>query len=180
VSFENGFIFAPKNECKMYAIDWQAECPNAFNTEELNECFGEINVTESLEIECENGYESVFDKSLFTSTVVTEYQLVCSNLWKDTVISTMFMAGLFFGVSIFGPVMDRFGRLNAIFIASSCLAAVQLPLTIVPTSATGPIDNSGQFLKNSYLLYSFPEWFTSIKFQLVEVVNMSLTVTWFF
>jgi MFS family permease len=123
----------------MYAIDWPTACPNALTFDKLNDCFTQNNLAESAEIECENGYESVFDQSLFTNTVVTEYQLVCSNAWIETVISTLFMAGLFFGVSIFGPIMDKLGRLNAMMISSIGLFAVQIPLIFIPVSGQAPI-----------------------------------------
>ena len=42
--------------------------------------------------------------------MVTEWNLVCENAYIDPIISSIFMAGLFFGVSIFGPIMDRYGR----------------------------------------------------------------------
>ena len=148
-------------------------CPNLTSVNELHQCFISNNLSESAEVGCENGFESVFDKSVFTSTVVTDYQLVCSNVWidlggkchfliffhrifylinfyndtncsfshpgKDTVISSLTMAGLFCGVFIFGPIIDRFGRLNAILTASIGLVLVQLPLIFIPVSVKGLI-----------------------------------------
>ena len=66
--------------------------------------------------------------NIFTTLtiVVTEWHLVCDNEWIDPIISTIFMAGLLFGVSIFGPIMDRYGRRNAIQISAIGLVIVQV------------------------------------------------------
>ena len=87
-----------------------------------------------LEIEaCSTGY--IFDQSIFTRTVTTDYELVCENAYIESTISSIFFAGLFFGVFIFGPICDKIGRTKASVIASCCLIVVQIPLIFLPKSA---------------------------------------------
>ena len=88
----------------------------------------------SLEIEaCSSGY--IFDKSVFTRTVTTDFELVCENAYIESTISSIFFAGLFFGVFIFGPITDKIGRTKASVIASVCCFFVQIPLIFLPKSA---------------------------------------------
>ena len=63
LTFEEGKSFAPEDKCQMYDIDWAKQCPGAVKFEDLEKCFDEKKLNQSELIPCENGYESVFDKS---------------------------------------------------------------------------------------------------------------------
>lgn len=52
----------------------------------------------------------VYDRSVFDETLVTEFDLVCSEKWKKGFIGVMYMIGLFIGSYIIGFISDRFGR----------------------------------------------------------------------
>jgi len=52
----------------------------------------------------------VYDQSVFRETLVTEYDLVCSEKWKKGLIGVMYMIGLFIGSYIIGFISDRYGR----------------------------------------------------------------------
>jgi len=58
-------------------------------------------------VPCEN---YVWDRSVFHETLVTEFNLVCSQKWKKGFIGVMYMIGLFIGSYIIGFISDRFGR----------------------------------------------------------------------
>jgi len=57
---------------------------------------------------CVDGYE--FDDSLFSSTVVTEFELVCDRAPLDGLATSIYMVGTMIGSVVFGIVSDRFGR----------------------------------------------------------------------
>lgn len=57
---------------------------------------------------CEDGY--VYDTSIYKSTVVTEWNVVCSNEIYITLSTSLFYVGFFFGAVIGGLVSDRLGR----------------------------------------------------------------------
>ena len=40
-------------------------------------------------------------------SVVTDFELVCENSYIDPIISSLFMAGMLFGVTIFGLVAQN-------------------------------------------------------------------------
>uniref|UniRef100_H2XZQ1 Major facilitator superfamily (MFS) profile domain-containing protein n=1 Tax=Ciona intestinalis TaxID=7719 RepID=H2XZQ1_CIOIN len=59
-------------------------------------------------IKCDKGYH--YDTSLFTQTVVTEFNLVCDRNYLNALSTSMFYAGMLIGSFLFGNMADRFGR----------------------------------------------------------------------
>lgn len=60
-----------------------------------------------------------YDKSIFESTVVTQWDLVCIKAPLASTVQAIYMVGVFFGTLTYGLVSDRFGRRWAILIATS-------------------------------------------------------------
>ncbi|XP_078685957.1 organic cation transporter protein-like isoform X2 [Branchiostoma floridae x Branchiostoma belcheri] len=59
-------------------------------------------------ISCIHGWE--YDMSIYHSTVVTEYDLVCGRHWLKELGQSIFMVGVSAGGLISGTASDRFGR----------------------------------------------------------------------
>jgi len=87
-----------ERQCQRYNINW--------NT--TTECqFEDVETDISGVTNCQR---SVYDKSQFLSTIVTEFHLTCEDEWKQTQINTLFMAGMLIGAVTLGNLADIFGR----------------------------------------------------------------------
>ncbi|XP_075922303.1 solute carrier family 22 member 13-like [Petromyzon marinus] len=63
---------------------------------------------------CTNGW--MYDTSQYSSTIVTEFDLVCERRWLNEMSQAMFMLGFLLG-SAGGPLSDRYGRKGLIVVA---------------------------------------------------------------
>uniref|UniRef100_A0A8C4RKB1 Solute carrier family 22 member 5-like n=1 Tax=Erpetoichthys calabaricus TaxID=27687 RepID=A0A8C4RKB1_ERPCA len=71
---------------------------------------GQVNETE----ECLDGWE--FGKERYASTIVTEWNLVCSEAWKVPACTSVYFCGVLAGSMLSAQFSDRFGRKKTLFI----------------------------------------------------------------
>ncbi|XP_047589487.1 solute carrier family 22 member 7 isoform X1 [Lutra lutra] len=64
---------------------------------------------------CPQGWD--YDRSEFSSTIVTEWDLVCEQKGLNKATSTFFFAGVLVGAVAFGYLSDRFGRRRLLLVA---------------------------------------------------------------
>ncbi|XP_061103249.1 organic cation/carnitine transporter 2-like isoform X3 [Conger conger] len=73
----------------------------------------DVNVSEIEQESCKNGWE--YDRSIYISTIVSEWDLVCNDAWKVPMTSSVYFLGLMVGSIISGQLSDRFGRKIQLF-----------------------------------------------------------------
>ncbi|KAI1902938.1 hypothetical protein AGOR_G00021450 [Albula goreensis] len=63
---------------------------------------------------CVDGW--TYSEDFYQTTIVTEFDLVCSNEWKQPFTSSVFFMGVLCGSFLSGQLSDRFGRKPILFI----------------------------------------------------------------
>ncbi|XP_064214230.1 organic cation transporter protein-like isoform X1 [Tribolium castaneum] len=58
-----------------------------------------------------------FDRSVFTETIITEWDLVCNRAYLANLAQTLTMLGILFGNMLFGYLSDRLGRRSPLICA---------------------------------------------------------------
>ncbi|KAK2113750.1 hypothetical protein P7K49_008016 [Saguinus oedipus] len=66
-------------------------------------------------VPCSQGWE--YDRSEFSSTIATEWDLVCEQKGLNKAVSTFFFTGVLVGAVAFGYLSDRFGRRRLLLVA---------------------------------------------------------------
>uniref|UniRef100_A0A6I8NAZ5 Major facilitator superfamily (MFS) profile domain-containing protein n=1 Tax=Ornithorhynchus anatinus TaxID=9258 RepID=A0A6I8NAZ5_ORNAN len=100
---------------------WQLLLPNA-SAEGL--------VTEG----CLQGW--VYDRTVFLSTIVTEWDLVCGKESMKSIAQSVYMAGLQVGAVVFGTLSDRFGRKTIMTWSALQMSLTGVCAAFVPTYAS--------------------------------------------
>ncbi|XP_034966442.1 solute carrier family 22 member 7-like [Zootoca vivipara] len=67
---------------------------------------------------CQNGW--VYNRSQFTSTIATQWDLVCEQKELNHATATFFFIGVMLGALIFGYLSDRFGRKTMLLVSYVC------------------------------------------------------------
>ncbi|KAK2817096.1 hypothetical protein Q5P01_025287 [Channa striata] len=115
----------------------------------------------ALIVECQNGW--VYDNSTFKSTVVTEWDLVCSRKGLSKATATIFFVGVMCGAPIFGFLSDRFGR-RPLLLVSYVSSAVFAVLSA---------------FSNSYVMFAIMRFLTGMSYAGISIVAVALNVEWF-
>ncbi|KAK5620839.1 hypothetical protein CRENBAI_018017 [Crenichthys baileyi] len=96
------------SKCSRYKLE------NVLNYSERGLLPGvDVNLSNVPKEGCLDGW--AFDQSVYTSTIVSEWNLVCDESWKSPLTSSIFFCGVLTGSLISGQLSDRFGRKIVMF-----------------------------------------------------------------
>ncbi|XP_028271059.1 solute carrier family 22 member 7-like [Parambassis ranga] len=116
---------------------------------------------DSSTVQCQNGW--VYDNSTFKTTLVTEWDLVCSRKGMNKATATIFFIGVMIGAPVFGFLSDRFGRRPLLLV--SYLSS----MTFAVLSA----------FSTSYIMFVIMRFFTGISLAGISIISIVLNVEWF-
>ncbi|KAM7398320.1 hypothetical protein PAMA_006299 [Pampus argenteus] len=85
----------------------------------------DVNLTDLAQERCVDGW--TYSRDIYQSTIVSEFDLVCSEQWKQPFTTTLYFLGVLVGSFFAGQVSDRYGR-KPVFFATM---AVQTIFTFV-------------------------------------------------
>ncbi|XP_040283602.1 solute carrier family 22 member 7 [Bufo bufo] len=92
---------------------------------------------------CDQGWE--YDRSMFSSTTVTQWDLVCERKGLSHLLATFFFIGVMLGSVVFGYLSDRFGRRSMLLLSwvlslvfgGLSAASVSYPMAVICLTLSG-------------------------------------------
>ncbi|XP_028279807.1 solute carrier family 22 member 7-like [Parambassis ranga] len=111
-------------------------------------------------VQCQSGW--VYDNSTFTSTLATEWDLVCDRKSLPKTTSTIFFFGVMMGALAFGYFCDKYGR-------KSTLLASYIVSIVFGFSST---------FANSYILFAVLRFLTGFGLTGISITSIVLSIEW--
>ncbi|CAN8177765.1 unnamed protein product [Coccothraustes coccothraustes] len=108
---------------------------------------------------CGDGW--TYDRSVFTSTIITEWDLVCSSRGLKQLAQSLYMAGVLVG-GVFGGLSDRFGRRSVLTWCYLQMAAMGTCSSFAPT----------------FTVYCLFRFLTGMAFSGIVLNSVSLSLEW--
>ncbi|KAM4590754.1 solute carrier family 22 member 7-like [Odontesthes bonariensis] len=111
-------------------------------------------------VQCSSGW--IYDNSTFSSTLATEWDLVCDSKSLTKATSTIFFFGVMMGAIAFGYLCDKYGRKNT-------LLASYIMTVLFGFSST---------FANSYTLFAVLRFFTGFSLAGISLNSIVLSIEW--
>ncbi|KAK1171250.1 solute carrier family 22 member 7-like [Acipenser oxyrinchus oxyrinchus] len=111
-------------------------------------------------VECQYGW--VYDTSIFSSTVATEWDMVCNKKGLNQASATFFFIGVMIGAIVFGGLSDKLGR-KPMLLASFTVSIV------FGLAATFSV---------SYVMFAIMRSLTGFGLTGISIISICLTIEW--
>ncbi|XP_078267185.1 organic cation/carnitine transporter 2-like [Rhinoraja longicauda] len=112
-------------QCSRYRLDVIRNLSEVFPDPDL------LNVSGIEEEPCLDGWE--YSQDQYTSTIVSEWDLVCDDTWKGPFTTSLYFFGVLIGSGGSGVISDRFGRKIVLFGTMAVQVLFNLLLTLSPS-----------------------------------------------
>ncbi|XP_023269122.1 solute carrier family 22 member 7 [Seriola lalandi dorsalis] len=109
---------------------------------------------------CPHGW--IYDRSQFSSTTATEWDLVCDDKQLNQALATYFFLGVTFGAILFGQLSDKFGRKSMLLVAF--IAATMLGFTSA--------------FSTSYVMFAISRALCGVALSGLSIIGVVLGIEW--
>nr|XP_057943136.1 solute carrier family 22 member 4-like [Doryrhamphus excisus] len=115
-----------RSKCRRYRLDVVR------NLSDMGAVPGrDVNLSSLEQEDCVDGWS--YSNERYQSTIVSEFDLVCSDSWKKPFTSTIFFLGVLVGSFFSGVLSDRFGRKPILFTNLAVQAVFSLAMIASPS-----------------------------------------------
>ncbi|XP_070835114.1 solute carrier family 22 member 7-like isoform X2 [Chaetodon trifascialis] len=165
-ALDDGIVFRNLTADQKLAVGIPAEqdgTPSScrmFSKPQYQHLSGSNSSEDAVTVQCQNGW--VYDNSTFKSTLVTEWDLVCSRKGMNKATVTVFFIGVMVGAPIFGFLSDRFGRRPLLMV--SYLSS--LTFAVFSTLST------------SYIMFVIMRFFVGFSLAGISIIAHVLNIEW--
>ncbi|KAM6922183.1 solute carrier family 22 member 7-like [Lycodopsis pacificus] len=111
-------------------------------------------------VQCQSGW--VYDNSTFTSTLATEWDLVCDRKSLTQTTGTIFFFGVMIGTIAFGFLCDKYGRKN----------------TLLASYIMVTVSGFASAFANSYILFAVLRFLTGFGLAGITINSIVLSIEW--
>ncbi|XP_034549171.1 solute carrier family 22 member 4-like [Notolabrus celidotus] len=126
-----------RSSCSRYELDQVQNLSALGTTPNLGPAYNmsgsgpEVLVSGLKQESCKDGW--TYSSEYYESTVVTEFNLVCNDQWKQRLTSLAYFLGGLSGCIVSGQISDRFGRKPVLFSAIAMLSIFSSALAFAPS-----------------------------------------------
>lgn len=113
------------SQCSRYRLDVIRSLSEVFPDPDL------LNVSGIDEEPCLDGWD--YSQDQYTSTIISEWDLVCDDTWKEPFATSLYFFGMMIGSGGSGIISDRFGRKIVLFGTMAVQILFNLLLTLSPS-----------------------------------------------
>lgn len=117
--FDEHAFASTNTKCRKWNFDWESSCPNATSAGDYQSCESIMRSNE-VDLTCSKCEDYVYaSNNTFTQTVISEFHWLCddSAIPINSITTSIFMTGLFFGALGFGNLSDSIGRRQTMLIS---------------------------------------------------------------
>ncbi|XP_035994927.1 solute carrier family 22 member 4 isoform X1 [Fundulus heteroclitus] len=126
-----------RSSCSRYELDLvrnlsaMGASPNWMQNQSLQGSRPEVHLSQLKQEGCKDGW--TYSTEYFQSTVVTEFDLVCSEQWKQPLTSLTYFLGGLVGCFVSGIISDRIGRKPVLFGSIAVLSVFSTAMAFAPS-----------------------------------------------
>ncbi|KAJ8361532.1 hypothetical protein SKAU_G00180570 [Synaphobranchus kaupii] len=163
---EDGKVFRNLTQDQRLSVSIPAEDDGSrssckmFREPQFHLLYNFSNATEMPAVPCQYGW--VYDTSIFSSTLATEWDLVCDKRSLNKATATIFFVGVMTGAVVSGSLSDRYGRKSMLLVSY----------------LSGMVFGLASAFSSSFLMFAIIRFFTGFGIAGINIISIVLCLEW--